>query len=56
MIVFVSKSRDAIWIKARAESKGIIGDLTEIVRPGSSFLGHPYEWWAALEDGEHEVA
>jgi len=55
MKVFTSKTRDGVQIRARAESKKAIGDLVRVVKPGETFLGRPYEWWAALKDGEHEV-
>src|SRR3954447_24407299 len=57
MKVFVSKLGQEVRIKARAEGEeGVIGDLTVVIKPDSSFLGHSYEWWAALPAGEHIVA
>ena len=56
MKVFVSKSSDAVWVQIRAEGDGgRVGDLTEVIKPAGSFLGHPYEWWFALPEGENDV-
>jgi hypothetical protein len=55
MTVFTTKSDGVVWIKAIAEGPGILGDMTIVLKPGESFLAHSYEWWAALEDGEHSV-
>jgi len=55
MTVFTIKSEDAVWIKARAEGPGILGDMTVVLKLGESFLDHPYHWWAALDDGAHDV-
>ena len=56
LTVFVTHAKDAVWIRARAESEdgSIIGDLVEVVRPGGSFLGHHFEWWALLP-GKNEL-
>jgi len=53
--VFTVKSIDSVLVRARAESKEATGDLVQVLRQGNSFLGHPYQWWAALDDGEHQV-
>jgi hypothetical protein len=55
MILFTIKVKDEVWIKAIAEGPGILGHMTVVLKPGNSFLAHPYEWWAALEDGKHDV-
>jgi hypothetical protein len=55
MTVFISKQKDAVTVLARPESQGIFGDAVWTIKHGDSFLGHPYDWWAALEDGKHEV-
>jgi hypothetical protein len=55
MKVFVSKSANEVWVQIRAEGQGAIGDLTQVIKSDGSFLGHPYEWWVELPEGEHDV-
>ncbi len=55
MKIFTVKFTDSVQVRVRAESNKAIGDLVQMLKTGDSFLGHPYEWWAALDDGEHEI-
>jgi hypothetical protein len=57
MKVFTTRLQVEILVQIRAESKDglTVGDLTEFVKPGDTFLGKPYTWWAELPDGEHEI-
>ncbi len=57
MKVFTVKTSEGILIRALADDgRGTIADFIHVVKPGTSAIGHPYEWWAALRDGGHEVS
>jgi hypothetical protein len=55
--VFISKAGGGVLlVRVRAEGPGgVLGDLTEEVRPGGSFLGHAYDELAALTQGGHDL-
>ncbi len=56
MKVFTVKTSEGVLVRALANNgHGTIADFSHVVKPGTSAIGHPYEWWAALADGEHDI-
>ena len=47
-IVIVAQQAQAVTVR-------VLGGKSYVVRRGSSLFGHPWEWWAALPDGRHEI-
>jgi hypothetical protein len=54
--VYLTRAGEVILVRHRAEGEsGLTGDLVEVVRPGASFMGQPWEFWVSLGSGQHEV-
>lgn len=56
MKVFLSHYPGMVFVQARAEGDGIVGDMHLECRPGEgSFLGWTYEELRALAPGGHDL-
>jgi hypothetical protein len=57
MIVHLAIDGDWIMVQARAVSADgeTIGDMMQVVTPGSEFMGHTHSELLALGDGEHNL-
>ena len=54
--VYLTRAGEVILVRHRAEGeRGRIEDLVEALRPGGSFMGHPWDFWVSLGPGRHEV-
>jgi hypothetical protein len=55
MKVFISFAGGTVWVHARPEGDGIIGDVAQPITRGESFLGHGFDDLIKLGEGEHEL-
>jgi hypothetical protein len=57
MTVFLTVDKDAVrvYVQARAEGEGVVGDVVREVGPDEDFLGWSYDKLVALGDGRHDV-
>jgi hypothetical protein len=57
MTVFLTVDKDAVrvYVQARAEGEGVVGDVVREVGPDEDFLGWSYDELVALGDGRHDV-
>lgn len=58
MLVYVTNLGDSVLVRLRPTGDGIVGDaahLTQVVSPGETFYGIPYEQLARLPEGEHDL-
>ena len=55
MTVYLVRSEGRVTFQARAESAGVLGDVTIELEPGQSVFGKSYEEWASLPDGPYRV-
>lgn len=62
MTVFVNHSgpcrlggENTVAVSVKRVVKGCISNEIYMVDPGDNLMGLPYETWAALEDGCHEI-
>jgi hypothetical protein len=53
MVAYLTEEDGAILVWARVEGGSRV--LVRAVRPGQWFLGRPFEFWAVLGPGRHEV-
>lgn len=44
-----------VHVMVRAQTGATVGDMTEHVRPGDTFLGHSYDELRALGEGAHDI-
>jgi hypothetical protein len=54
--VYLTRLGEVILVRQRGEGEGrLVGELLEILRPGGSFMGRPWDFWVSLGPGRHEV-
>jgi hypothetical protein len=54
--VYLTRLGEVILVRQRAEGEvALVGDLVDVLRPGGSFMGRPWESWVSLGPGRHEV-